>query len=1164
MYNTLKFKLFTLTIIITLCFSLVCAGTFFFINNNIKQSQASFKCPDGYTYYVGENNNKSKPLPHNCTKADDMILVCENDFILNTNKTPLHPKNCVRDLVVFPCSIPLGVNESVIHQSLTKKINTDGLNQGFKDLSGSPLEQYNYIINQLNAKSNDQMKALQELNVYNKPTQTSSIATNTSATQTSSSAPSPYDQLTADQKKGAEIAISKIQSELDNINKLKNKLNTISNKFAQVQLDDILKDGGKLGESYAQQSEEERDRQAIQDKYSEYGDLCTKKQFKDNFNVGNICNREGGIGQGVKDNYVNSGGGFGGILGLFANSGAVANSPIVIGGVPIPDKNGLVSYFNDLATAEANAAALFDLFNNDSTPYQSQLCRVHTKALKANIATRTTRFNPGCFLGIGCTSDTVNTYIDEAISQVADSCDLQAKTCLSKIKCIRTIHKCEPQNFTYPIGDFNYYIGAELKNEFGFDKSNGRSVQFEPDYENLPEDRSFLPNQATRTICPNDTDWRPFYVAARTGFQLYDTSLMRDKPLFTPFTCIKKGFDLRSEIVTIRTRSSKSCGARTEIYGDTASNDGSAFIICTPPLDSDIQVLACPGGTSVKPIGDYTNIEGNKCYKSIEPEIYVVDTDVIGESNCTPKSIKPNTLLNCVFNLSKSNFAEYTGGVDLAKRVSDSSYQAPIDSPYEVCKPIKPLPDLTTDELKTRGTTLEEYKVLQKQKLDEIYFNKITCAALSLNTNAKKYSGHFVLPEGGIVVKILNSNNSILTTSDNCKIPETLVNKVIEYQNLLICENLKIGNAFAEESKDVFVKIDDFNYVKGKLDARLGGCTEGVSDIYDCYQCTSGQVYVPGKPCFQPGVSVATKDQPVTGKPDSPAPNIPLNYSTVPNGTPAKLTYEGSKVVVNGTIVNGGFVPNKGEKIPADAKTGPSTAILEVDGKKVEIPINLSNDNKPVTTTKQTTTGNQNTTQNPTSTEKPGDPAPNIPLNDNTIPNGTPGKLIYPETNEIVNGTFIDGGFVPDQGETIPKDAATGPGIAILEIGGKKIEIPVNLSNDANAKLSTGLGATGSTPLETKIGDSPPAINLPNNNLPNGTPATFTPNGASSPITGIIKNNQFIPDPGQTVPVGSTPGLALGVLKTANSSTGVLVNTKPNSDLLKNVPFVRTGGAARN
>jgi hypothetical protein len=45
--------------------------------------------------------------------------------------------------------------------------------------------------------------------------------------------------------------------------------------------------------------------------------------------------------------------------------------------------------------------------------------------------------------------------------------------------------------------------------------------------------------------------------------------------------------------------------------------------------------------------------------------------------------------------------------------------------------------------------------------------------------------------------------------------------------------------------------------------------------------------------------------------------------------------------------------------------------------------------------------------------------------------------------------------------------------------------------------------------------------------------------------------------------VGSTPGLAIGVLKTANSTKGILVNIEASPELLKNVPFVRTGGAAR-
>ena len=96
-----------------------------------------------------------------------------------------------------------------------------------------------------------------------------------------------------------------------------------------------------------------------------------------------------------------------------------------------------------------------------------------------------------------------------------------------------------------------------------------------------------------------------------------------------------------------------------------------------------------------------------------------------------------------------------------------------------------------------------------------------------------------------------------------------------------------------------------------------------------------------------------------------------------------------------------------------------------------------------------------------------------------------------------------------------------------------------------------------------KIGSPSPIIELPNSNLPNGTVATFTPNGASISIKGTVKDNQFVPDPGQIIPVGSTPGAAVGVIKTADSTIGVLVNIQSTPELIKNVPIVRTGGAAR-
>jgi hypothetical protein len=971
-------RTFNFLVLGVLVLSTLISLTLFNLNSPAKVSQASFKCPDGFTYVLGNPENKNSPLPHNCTKSDDMVLVCENDYIPNTNKTPLHPKECIRDLVVFPCSVPLKETEYVIHKSLTKLQYNDpgGLFVDYK--INTPAEKVTFLLQSLDTKISEQQVLVNKLKVYSKPIQTSSSSSSTSNTTQSIS---EYDKLTEKEKESALASIKLNQEVLDKLIKEKNEVLGIQATASETTLDQILQNPDLVSKTtFGFMS-------IIKSfNYAKYGDLCTKSEFKDSFHIGNVCNRNGGFGKATVETLL-PGGAF------LPPSISRTN----IGGIPTPDKNGLVSYFNELAYKVDSKdygkfkEDLFDLLNNDSSRFSNQLCLAPTKALRANV-TIESRGN-GCIFGIDCQTFT---KITEAISDVADTCDIIAQTCRSLLKCIRSIHKCEPQNVTYPISEFNYYIGKENKNGNGQEISNGRAVQFEPDYENLPKDRTFLPNQATNGICPNSNEWRPFYVGTKTDFHLYDTTLLEDKPLFTPFTCVKKGFDLRSEIVMLRDNDNPSCGARTEIYGDTAASDDSALIICTPPLDSDIKVLVCPGGTSIKRIGDYTNIDGNKCYKSIAAEDYIVDETVVQNGTCKPAELKPDIKATCTFNLSKANFAGYNS------------------------------------------------------------FDSVTDF-----TSIKKYPSKFILPEQGIKVKIQEGETTNIAISDNCSIPfvensitkDGVVTTVKEYSNTLVCENIDISSNLTAGTKKLILNIGDFNYPKGTIEAKLGGCSNGQVDIYDCFKCLSGQNYVPSSACFQPGNSVATASNPISGSPGSTAPNIPIANETLPNNTLATFTPAGTTTPIKGKIQNGGFVPDPEQLLPTDTKEGPAIGILEVNGKKIEIPTNFT----------------------------------------------------ATETTQV-------------------------------------------------------LGSAEQKPLAAKIGDSLPNIPLKNNTLPNGTIATFTPAGASTSITGTIQNNQFVADPGQTIPVGSTPGVSVGILKVNGASTGVVINLQSTPELIKNVPFTRTGG----
>jgi hypothetical protein len=68
-------------------------------------------------------------------------------------------------------------------------------------------------------------------------------------------------------------------------------------------------------------------------------------------------------------------------------------------------------------------------------------------------------------------------------------------------------------------------------------------------------------------------------------------------------------------------------------------------------------------------------------------------------------------------------------------------------------------------------------------------------------------------------------------------------------------------------------------------------------------------------------------------------------------------------------------------------------------------------------------------------------------------------------------------------------------------------------------------------------------ITLTGSNLLDGTVATFTPTGTTTPITGKITGGVFTPDAGQIIPMGTTTGTSTGVLK----SVGVPDLTVPTN-----------------
>jgi hypothetical protein len=78
--------------------------------------------------------------------------------------------------------------------------------------------------------------------------------------------------------------------------------------------------------------------------------------------------------------------------------------------------------------------------------------------------------------------------------------------------------------------------------------------------------------------------------------------------------------------------------------------------------------------------------------------------------------------------------------------------------------------------------------------------------------------------------------------------------------------------------------------------------------------------------------------------------------------------------------------------------------------------------------------------------------------------------------------------------------------------------------------------------INTTLGGQAPTINLTGNTFANGTPATFTPAGSTTAITGSIVGGNFVPVQGQTIPTNALTGVQNGTLQVAGLSVLIPTN----------------------
>ena len=309
------------------------------------------------------------------------------------------------------------------------------------------------------------------------------------------------------------------------------------------------------------------------------------------------------------------------------------------------------------------------------------------------------------------------------------------------------------------------------------------------------------------------------------------------------------------------------------------------------------------------------------------------------------------------------------------------------------------------------------------------------------------------------------------------------------------------------------------------------------------------------------GTPTATVTNPVTGTIGAAAPTIPMTGSNLPNGTPATFTPAGSTTPITGTIQNGAFVPTPGQTIPTGSTTGPATGTLVAGGQSTGIPTNFT---APVAASSSSSSAmiytNIGTPTVTTTNPLPGligSPLPNIPLANCSIPNNTPATFAPQGTTIAITGTIINCAFVSNSGQVVPVGSTTGAGTGVLNVPSiGSVNVPTNIIPTGNPGNLPYVGlpvATVTNPVIGTVGGTAPNITLTGSNLPNGTPATFTPAGSTTPITGTIQNGVFVPNSGQTIPFTATTGPAVGTLVAGNQTVGVPTNfTYPfNNSTLK-------------
>lgn len=174
---------------------------------------------------------------------------------------------------------------------------------------------------------------------------------------------------------------------------------------------------------------------------------------------------------------------------------------------------------------------------------------------------------------------------------------------------------------------------------------------------------------------------------------------------------------------------------------------------------------------------------------------------------------------------------------------------------------------------------------------------------------------------------------------------------------------------------------------------------------------------------------------------------------------------------------------------------------------------------------------------------------PSFSVTGSNIPDGSQGTFIPQgcSSAEGIPGTFSGGAFVPTSPAIAPSCATAGATTATLITGSFEpssglqsaaLTAQVNVPTDIqNANGGTASQITGT------VGGDLPQIPTTGGNIPNGTGATFTPEGCTTGIAGTIQNGVFVPTAGAQIPSCALSGQRTGVLQITN---GPSINVSTN------------------